>query len=68
MYSGLNCDSIYCGGQMESEKRSNLLYDECERHYNVINNITGVWQNSMSVKAVTKVERERRYTQMRSDV
>ena len=41
VYSGLNCDDVYFDGQVESEKRINLLYDESERHYHVITNITG---------------------------
>jgi len=28
VYSGLNCDAIYFGGQVESENRINILYDE----------------------------------------
>ena len=61
VYSGLNCD-IYFDGQIESENKIDLLYDECELHYHVINNITGLWQNSMSVKAVTKDDREALHT------
>jgi len=31
----------YFDGQVESEKRINLLYDDVKRHYHVINNLTG---------------------------
>ena len=41
VFSGLNCEYIYFDGQVESEKRINLLYDESELHYHVIINITG---------------------------
>jgi hypothetical protein len=41
VFSGLNCENIYFDGQVESEKRINLLYDEAEHHYHVITNITG---------------------------
>ena len=58
VYSGLNCDYVYFDGKVESEKRINLLYDDVEHHYHVINNITGVWQDGMSAKAVTKDVRE----------
>ena len=36
VYSGLNCDDIIFEGQVTSEKRVNLLYDEVNRHYHVI--------------------------------
>ena len=54
VFSCLNCEVIYFDGQVDSEKRINLLYDEAERHYQVITNIAGGWQNSMSVKVLTK--------------
>ena len=58
VYSGLNCDDACFDGQVESEKRINLLYDDVEHHYHVINNIIGVWQDGMSANAVTKDVRE----------
>jgi len=41
VYRGLNCDDINFEGQVTSEKRVNLLYDEDNRHYHVIVNLTG---------------------------
>ena len=41
VFSGLNCEKIYYDGQVESEKRINLLYDEANHHYHVINNTIG---------------------------
>ena len=40
VFSGLNCKVIIFDGQIQSEKRINILYDETERHYHVICNIT----------------------------
>jgi len=40
VYSGLNCDLIIFEGQVTSEKRVNLLYDEDNRLYHVITNLT----------------------------
>ena len=36
VYSGLNCEDIIFQGEVTSEKRVNLLYDEVKRHYHVI--------------------------------
>ena len=41
VYDGLNCDSILFEGQVEYPKRINLLYDDANRHYHVITNLTG---------------------------
>ena len=41
VYAGLNCDSVMFQGQVESEKRMNLLCDEVTRYYHVIANLTG---------------------------
>ena len=41
VFSGLKCDEIYFDGQVKSEKRINLLYDELDRHYHVITDVTG---------------------------
>ena len=30
---GLNCEDIYFDGQVESEKRINLVYDDVNRHF-----------------------------------
>ena len=40
-YQGLGCDDIMYGGQVDSSKHLNLLYDDVERHYHVISNFTG---------------------------
>jgi len=41
VYGSLNCDNKIFEGQVTSEKRVNLLYDEDKRHYHVITNLTG---------------------------
>jgi len=40
VYHGLSCDDIMFEGQVDSPKRLNILYDEVERHYHVIANLT----------------------------
>ena len=42
VYGGLDCRDIIFDGQGTSEKRINLLYDDVNRHYHVIANLTGV--------------------------
>ena len=37
----MNYDCIMFQGQVESDKRINLLFDEVTQHYNVIANLTG---------------------------
>jgi len=41
-------------GQIDSTKRINLLYDEVERHYHVIVNITGAMAKKYVCKACNK--------------
>jgi len=41
VFGALNCADIYFDGQVESEKRINLVYEDVKRHYHVINNLTG---------------------------
>ena len=41
VFGGLDCEDIVFDGQIESEKRINLLYDEVNKHYHVIANLTG---------------------------
>jgi len=41
VYQGLGCDDIMYEGQVDSSKHLNLLYDDVERHYHVITNLTG---------------------------
>ena len=50
VFSGLNCEDIMFDGQVQTEKRINLLYDEVARHYRVIVNITG----AMAIRYVCK--------------
>jgi len=40
VYRGLSCEDIMFEGQVDSPKRFNILYDEVERHYHVIANLT----------------------------
>jgi len=40
VFGKLNCDDIVFDGQVESEKRINLVYDSLSKHYRVINNLT----------------------------
>jgi len=41
VYQVLSYDNIMFEGQVESAKRLNLLYDDVDRHYHVITNLTG---------------------------
>jgi hypothetical protein len=41
VFGGLNCEDITFDGQVQSEKRINLLYDDVTHHYQVINSMTG---------------------------
>jgi hypothetical protein len=41
VYGGLNCDSISFEGRVDALKRLNLLLDDANRHYHVINSLTG---------------------------
>jgi hypothetical protein len=41
VYSGLQCDSIMFDGQVNASTRINLLYDDVNRHYHVLTNLTG---------------------------
>jgi hypothetical protein len=42
VYDGLKCVSIMFEGQVESSKRLHLLYEEVNRHYHVITNLTAM--------------------------
>ena len=50
----MNCEDIYFDGQIESEKRINLVYDDVNRHFHVINNLTGAGLEGMYAEAVIK--------------
>jgi hypothetical protein len=54
VYSGLNCDDVYVDGQIESQKRINLLYDESERHYHVSTKFTGAMAKQYVCKSCNK--------------
>jgi hypothetical protein len=41
VYGGLDCEDIIFDGQVTSEKRFNLLYDDVNQHYHVNANLTG---------------------------
>ena len=43
VYAGLNCDSITFQGQIESDKRIKLFFDEYTQHYHFIANFNGVY-------------------------
>jgi len=50
VYHGLNCDYIIFEGQVDSPKRLYIQYDNVERNYHVIANLTA----AMAVKCVCK--------------
>ena len=50
VYGGLDCREIIFDGQVTSEKRINLLYDDVNRHYHVIANLTGAMVKRYCVK------------------
>jgi len=41
VFGGLNCEYIVFDGQVESEKRINLLHDDVTHHYHGITSVTG---------------------------
>jgi len=51
---GLSCEDIMFEGQVDSSRRINLLYDDVEKHYNVIANLTAAMAKSTYVKGATK--------------
>jgi len=54
VYHGLSCEDIMFEGQVDSVKRINLLYDEVERHYHVITNLTGAMARRYVCKGCNK--------------
>jgi len=54
VYEGLRCDNIMFEGRVESVKRVNLLYDDVERHYHVITNLSGAMAKKYVCKACNK--------------
>jgi len=54
VYQGLSCVNIMYEGRVESSKRLNLLYDDVERHFHVITNLTGAKARRYVCKACNK--------------
>ena len=54
LFSGLKCEDIMFDGQVQTEKRINLISDEVARHYHVIINISRAMANGTYVKRVAK--------------
>jgi len=54
VFRGLNCEDIMFDGQVVSEKRINLLYDNVEHHFHVINNVTGALSRRYFCKGCNK--------------
>jgi hypothetical protein len=54
VYQGLNCADKMFEGQVNLSKRINLLYDDVERHYHVITNLTGAMSRRFVCKACNK--------------
>jgi hypothetical protein len=54
VYGGLKCDDIIFEGRVTSEQRINLLYDDVERHYHVIANLTGAMAKRYICEACNK--------------
>jgi len=54
VYQGHGCDDIMYEGQVDSSKHLNLLYDDVERHYHVITNLTGAMAKRYVCKACHK--------------
>ena len=54
VYHGLSCEDIMFEGQVYSVKRINLLYDDFERHYHVITNLTAAVARRYVCKACHK--------------
>ena len=54
VYAGLNCDDIMFEGRVETPERLNLLYDEVNRHYHVIGNLTAAMAKRYVCKACGK--------------
>ena len=54
VYQGLRCDEIMFEGQVDSSKHISLVYDEVERHYHVIANLTGAMAKRYICRACHK--------------
>jgi len=54
VYQGLGCEDIIFEGQVDSSKHLNRLYDDVERHYHVITNLTWAMAKRYVCKACHK--------------
>ena len=54
VYCGLNCEDIIFEGQVISENRVNLLFDDVTRHYHVVANLTGAMSKQFICKGCSK--------------
>jgi len=54
VYQGLGCDDIMFEGQVDASKRINLLYDDVERYFHVIINVTGAMAKRYVCRACNK--------------
>ena len=54
VYQGLSWEDIMFEDQIDSSKRINLLYDEVERHYHVIANLTAATARKYACKGFNK--------------
>jgi len=52
--AGFNCVSVMFQGQVESDKRMNLLFGEVTQHYHVIANLTGAMAKRHVCEACNK--------------
>jgi len=55
VYLGLGWGDIMYEGQVDSSKHLNLLYDDVERHYHVITNLTGAMAERYICNACHKI-------------
>ena len=53
----MNCDEIYFDGQVNSEKRVNLVYDDVKHNYHVITNVIGAMARRYVCKGCNKGRR-----------
>jgi len=54
LYSGLSCEDVMFEGQVEFSKRINLLFNDVERYYHVITNLTGAMARMFVCKGATR--------------
>ena len=47
-------DSVMIQGQVESDKRINLLFDEVSQHYRIIAKLTGATAKRFALRRATK--------------